>query len=631
MTRVGAVPSPIGGLAAVCLALLAWLGVSAGPATAADCAGTVSPAAGAVCGSALAAPVGTRRAVYNYRGIPYAQPPTGELRWAPTAPLGPWQGVRQATAFGAVCPQDGAAATESEDCLFLNIWTPQAAVLLKRRLPVMVFIHGGAFVFGAGSMPYYDGAYLAASGNVVVVTLNYRLGALGFLAIPEANVTGNFGILDQRMALRWVADNIAAFGGDPAKVTIFGESAGAMSVGLHLFSIAQDSGLFRAAIMESNPLAVPYPSLPKQVEARWQDFRKALCAASGLPGTCAFDLDDLRALPLDVIEQADGTYSSFSGLGRRILVPTAISDILPWTPIVDGQIFTSGPSLIQSQPYEGFYDGTQGTAPAKPFMIGVNRDEGALFAYLANTAANGISKLEYRSMVGGVFGARNALTILGFSNRGNQPYSSTDQGTLPPWFANSAPAAAASTLFNDFAFRCGSFLTADRVVSASGAPPVYAYIFAQAPIFSSPSVPACSPLPSDPGFQNACHEFELPYVFNAFSATDATTVPSANAKLAKRMAAAWANFASDLDPGRGWSTYRATALPGGNRIQVLSTGTAATGALAVPASPMVASNCTSLWAKMPPFAGDFPADGGSLSRWRAADAAATRLGSARRR
>src|SRR5215470_20357673 len=171
------------------------------------CVGTVDAPAGAICGLAIEAPPTTNRALYSYRGIPYARPPVGDLRWAPPAPYPRWSDLRAATSFGAVCPQDG-VTDDSEDCLFLNIWTPRAAVDRGKQLPVMVFIHGGYFVFGAGSLPIYDGAYLAASGNVVVVTLNYRLGALGFLAVPELGLTGNYGILDQRQVLRWVAENI---------------------------------------------------------------------------------------------------------------------------------------------------------------------------------------------------------------------------------------------------------------------------------------------------------------------------------------------------------------------------------------------------------------------------------------
>ena len=598
---------PVVGLLAASLALAAWLGLPA-PAAAQSCAGTVSPPAGTVCGLPLPAPAGTKRAVYSYRGIPYAQPPVGDLRWTPPQPLPPWTGTLQATSFGAICPQEDAPEPESEDCLFLNVWTPQSAVARNKRLPVMVYIHGGAFVYGYGSNPIYDGAYLAASGEVIVVTLNYRLGSLGFLAVPELNIRGNFGIQDQRKALRWVAENIAAFGGDPRKVTIFGESAGAMSVGLHLFSIPQQRHRFRAAIMESNPLGVPYPSLEAQVEAKWVAFRDALCLEANLPPNCTFDLAGLQALPLATIEAADGDFDSLSAVLGRLQVPTAIANILPWTPIVDGQIFTTGPTLIQNQPYEGFYSGPNGTAGAKPFMIGVNRDEGALFADLVNQAAGGVSPTEYAILLNVAFGTATAAKITGFTVGGSQPYSAADQGTLPPWFANSAAAAAASTTLNDFAFRCGTFLTADRAAAAPGAKPIHAYLFAQAPIYSSDGSTACAPFPSQPASQNACHSFELPYVFNTLAATNAATIPPANAALARRIARHWTNFARDLDPGRAWDPYRATSLPGGNKIEILSTGTTATGALAVPADPVGASNCTALWATLPPFTGSFPAN-----------------------
>ena len=259
----------------------------------------------------------------------------------------------------------------------------------------MVFIHGGAFLFGAGSLPIYDGSYLAASGDVVVVTLNYRLGALGFLAVPELGLTGNYGILDQRLALRWVAENIAAFGGDPRKVTLFGQSAGAMSVGLHLFSIPENRGRFRAAIMESNPLALPYPSLPAQLEVKWQQFLSALCFETNQFPPCTFDLAALRALPLATLETADGDYTSPLDVFGRLQAPMALAEVLPWAPIIDGQIF-AGDTLIHNQPYLGLYNGPNGTAGPKPYLIGVNRDESALFADLSNQGAT-ITPTAYQS------------------------------------------------------------------------------------------------------------------------------------------------------------------------------------------------------------------------------------------
>jgi para-nitrobenzyl esterase len=197
-----------------------------------------------------------------YRGVPYALPPTGSRRWRPPAEMPRWQETRDATRFGAACHQPiGRSAsiyspaedpTVSEDCLFLNVWTPQGA----HKAPVFVWIHGGALVAGASNETMYDGARMAASQGMLVVSINYRLGVLGYLAHPELsaessrNVSGNYGLLDQIAALRWVQANIAAFGGDPDKVTIAGESAGGLSV-MYLMAAPQARGLFHRAIAES--------------------------------------------------------------------------------------------------------------------------------------------------------------------------------------------------------------------------------------------------------------------------------------------------------------------------------------------------------------------------------------------
>jgi para-nitrobenzyl esterase len=281
MTNGGVVKRPAAPLGCLGLALAIWLvggGLSVTPAAAQACVGTVDAPAGKVCGLAIAAPATTGRALYSYRGIPYALPPVADLRWAPPQPYPRWRHLRPATSFGAICPQDGVATGDSEDCLFLNIWTPRAAVERDERLPVMVFIHGGYFVYGAGSLPLYDGSYLAASGNVVVVTLNYRLGSLGFLAVPELGLTGNYGILDQRLALRWVAKNIAAFGGDPRKVTIFGESAGAMSVACTCSASPRTAA-------GSGPRSWRATRWPSPIRASWHRWRRSgrssgwLCAS----------------------------------------------------------------------------------------------------------------------------------------------------------------------------------------------------------------------------------------------------------------------------------------------------------------------------------------------------------------
>src|SRR5262249_50798119 len=204
-----------------------------------------------------------RRRGLVFRGIPYAEPPVGARRFAAPEPVKPWDGERPATRFGASAPQAGAqnvlvrrfvgaSAGQSEDCLYLNVWTP---ALDRARRPVLVFLHGGAFLIGSGSTALYSGSQLSSRGDVVVVTLNYRLGALGALALRELVPGGggaqeNLGLRGQLAALRWVAENIQAAGGDPDCVTLFGESAGAMSAGA-LLAVPAARGLFRRAILQS--------------------------------------------------------------------------------------------------------------------------------------------------------------------------------------------------------------------------------------------------------------------------------------------------------------------------------------------------------------------------------------------
>ena len=192
-----------------------------------------------------------------FHGIPFAAPPTGDLRWRPPAPVKPWDGVKETKEYSATCLQPGSSAplNMSEDCLYLNVWTPAKSA--DEKLPVMVFFFGGGFKEVAFNMSTYNGTTLAEKG-VIVVTPNYRLGALGFLAHPQLdtesphNASGNYGLMDQQAALKWVQKNIGAFGGDPSRVTIFGQSAGAESVLIHVAS-PTSKGLFQQAIVESGP------------------------------------------------------------------------------------------------------------------------------------------------------------------------------------------------------------------------------------------------------------------------------------------------------------------------------------------------------------------------------------------
>lgn len=244
-----------------------------------------------------------------FKGIPFAKPPVGDLRWrAPQAPEA-WQGIRDATRFGPACMQPKTPVADyeaiSEDCLYLNLWAPEGA----KDLPVMVWIHGGSLSMGAGHEPFYDGSALARQ-DMVVVTINYRLGLFGWMAHPAlsaetpGNISGNYGLLDQVAALEWVRDNIAAFGGDPSRVTIAGESAGALSV-MYLMTTPKAKGLFQGAIAQS-PYMITSPTLRDTPYQGWPDSELAGTTVATALGTQT--AEGLRALsPEEIMTKSAAT------------------------------------------------------------------------------------------------------------------------------------------------------------------------------------------------------------------------------------------------------------------------------------------------------------------------------------
>lgn len=254
----------------------------------------------------VCAPVGTVKgvaegAVNAFKGLPYAQPPVGAARWKPPVEMPAWNGVRDATKFAPACMQPKARSGSiyawdlgeiNEDCLYLNVWAKQGV----SNAPVMVWIHGGALTTGSGSEPMYDGTKIAERG-VVVVSINYRLGVLGYLAHPalsaesNGNISGNYGLLDQTEALRWVKRNIAAFGGDPANVTIAGESAGGLSV-MYLMTSPPARGLFHKAIAQSAYMI----STPELKQARFGEYAAEAIGARVVAATGAKDMAALRAI-----------------------------------------------------------------------------------------------------------------------------------------------------------------------------------------------------------------------------------------------------------------------------------------------------------------------------------------------
>ena len=260
-----------------------------------------------------------------FKGIPFAAPPVGDLRWREPMPVKPWQGVRDATMFSSHCVQSGADV--SEDCLYLNVWTPEWPS--KSRKPVMLWIHGGGNFAGSGSEAVFDGESLAKRG-VVLVTANYRLGAFGFLAHPELtaesshHASGNYGLMDQVAAMKWVRDNIARFGGDPRKVTIFGESPGGLDINV-LMTSPLAKGLYARLIGESGPVVAP-PSLA-------EGEKKGLAVAATFK---ADSIKGLRAISAQDLQKATGQGLQFLGPLLGVVVD---GWILPRPPF---QVFEAG-------------------------------------------------------------------------------------------------------------------------------------------------------------------------------------------------------------------------------------------------------------------------------------------------
>jgi para-nitrobenzyl esterase len=308
-----------------------------------------------------------------YKGIPYAAPPIGKLRWRPPKPVAHWAEPRSFDEFGPACPQSGYDGLMDEDCLYLNIWTP--ALSEDEKLPVMVWIHGGAFMSGSGSDDMYDGTALSEKG-VVVVTLNYRLGPLGFLAHPllsaesPSKVSGNYGLLDQIAALQWVQRNIAQFGGDPRKVTIFGESAGAASVSLLLVSPLAD-GLFRSAIAQSPVMAGALRPL------RSKEFQVVPAETVGTRLTEKLGIADSPDV-LDTLRQTswETIGEAASGLSTELGVEV-LNLVCP--PTVDGYV-------IPDHPVRMFREGRQHRVP---LMTGTTANECSVFLPLLITSETG--------------------------------------------------------------------------------------------------------------------------------------------------------------------------------------------------------------------------------------------------
>jgi len=457
-----------------------------------------------------------RKGLYIFRGTPYAAPPVGERRWLPPEPHQPWGGVRPAKEFAPTAPQSPMEIQfleppekqpQSEDCLYLNIWTPG---LDGAKRPVMVWIHGGFFTTGAGSWLIYNGRGLSTHGDVVVVTINYRLGVLGFLNLNEITngripATGNEGLLDQILALEWVRDNISRFGGDPDNVTIFGESAGAMSVGM-LLAMPKARGLFHKAILQSGA-AHQVNSLERAEKM----------------GTIFLDVLDIK--PTDVNKLQSLTEQQILNAQVEVMARArdpklAIGD-LPLRPVVDG-------NMIPELPIQAI---AGGSADNVPVLIGTTMDEWRLFAVLDRNLTN-LDEARLLQRCQRLIPGGDVSGLVEAYRRARS------QRNLPV-----TPSEVFIAIQSDRVFRMPAIRLAEAHYQRQQ--PTYMYLFNWV-----------SPLMN--GILGACHALDLGFVFGTLDDNFTGSGEKARA-LSRKIQDAWSAFARNGDTSCGstdkWKLY----------------------------------------------------------------------------
>ncbi|XP_070592795.1 cholinesterase-like [Erythrolamprus reginae] len=466
--------------------------------------------------------------VTAFLGVPYAEPPLGKLRFQKPRPHQPWSQTLEATSFGDSCPQfisrDAPEAEIwspktplSEDCLSLNIWVPHPQP--SSPVPVLVWIHGGSFAFGSTSMDIFNGTHLAATENVIVVTMNYRLGALGFLYLPPA-APGNLGLWDQQLALRWIKENAAVFGGDFSWVTIFGNSAGAASVNFHLLA-PKSQDLFAQAVIQSGTANAFWAwKTPEEARQKSLEFAHLLGCSKDNKISIVRCLQTKNVSELMQHEIA----MTFKGV---------LADF-PFKPTVDGEFLLGDPEKLMEE----------GQIPVKPVLMGITSDEAATFIpyIFPNITDNLINQEQLLKGIGLLVPNATEDFIRTIALR----YSEGQHG--PAQYRS-----ALSHFYTDRIYACPSREAAGNIRKTGS--PVYAYLFAHRPSWSI-----------WPEWIGASHGAEVPFVFGTLESVMPInqTYTEAEARLNHKMMYYWAEFARTGNPTGSaatkdeWPLYNAT-------------------------------------------------------------------------
>lgn len=484
---------------------------------------------GKVQGRLLSVPNGEVRA---FLGIPYAKPPVGNLRFRAPEPIEAWKGVKEAKELPNSCYQlpdttyPGFKGAEmwnpntplSEDCLYLNVWSPSFNKSQSSTLaPVLVWIYGGGFVTGTSSLDIYQAHFLSKAEDVVVVSMNYRVGAFGFLSLPDnKNIKGNAGLLDQRLALKWVASNIAAFGGDPSKVTIFGESAGSASVGFHLLSPGSQS-FFQRAVMQSGSPNAPWATI-SQSEIWDRSLMLAKLLDCPVTPSARLEMCLKQAHPQKISEKQYDVLTQPSVL------------LLPFVPIVDGDFLPAEVEVMLSS----------SNLPKKEVMIGLNKDEGTFFLLYGMPGFNisGESLISRQNFLNGI-----PFTMTDSSHVARQAaiFHYTDWTDEDNGMKNRD---SLGSLVGDQLFVCPVLDFALRYSQGGGK--TFVYLFDH--------VSSINPWPV---WMGAMHGYEIEFVFG-MPLNPSLGYTKNELNMTKKFMKHWANFARAGNPGldgAAWPVY----------------------------------------------------------------------------